>query len=76
MMIWGFMAWPGPDSKVQITGRMVTGQCKSLLGHKLIPRMEATCLPSDMPPTSQLIFQQENDPGHTTRATEQFVRHS
>ena len=36
--------------------------------------MEATCLLGDMPPVDQLIFQEDNDPKQTARATKAFLR--
>ncbi|KAI1004513.1 hypothetical protein K3495_g3698 [Podosphaera aphanis] len=74
VMIWACMTWSGPGAMVQVMGRMDTQQYISILDQNLICSMEATCLLGDMPPVDQLIFQQDNDPKHTARATKPFLR--
>ncbi|KAI0997809.1 hypothetical protein K3495_g10379 [Podosphaera aphanis] len=74
VMIRACMTWSGPGAMVQVTGRMDTQQYINILDQNLICSMEATCLLGDMPPVDQLIFQQDNDPKHTARATKPFLR--
>lgn len=68
-MIWACMTWSGPGAMVQVMGRMDTQQYINILDQNLICSMEAACLLGDMPPVDQLIFQRDNDPKHTARAS-------
>lgn len=73
-MVWGYMAWSEPGSRVQVSGRMDTQQYISIPAEKLIPDMETICLLSHMPPINQYVCQQNTDSKHTTRATEKLRR--
>ncbi|KAI1008078.1 hypothetical protein K3495_g158 [Podosphaera aphanis] len=59
---------------VQVVGKMNTQQHISISQEKLTLCMEVASLLEDMPPTDQLIFQQDNDSKHTARAITSFLR--
>jgi len=65
--IWGSMAWPGVGALAEIVGTMDSEQYVEILENALVPTIERVAREPDLPPPSQLIFQQDNDPKHKSR---------
>lgn len=72
-MIWGCMTWAGAGKLAKVEGRMNAQQYISILDRSLVPTLEACSLLPDYPPQDELIFQQDNDPKHTSVAKAWFV---
>ena len=67
IMVWGSMAWPGVGAFARIDGTMDSEQYIEILENVLVPTIERVAREPDLPPPSQLIFQQDNDPKHKSR---------
>lgn len=67
IMVWGCLTWAGVGILAKIEGRMNSEQYCSILTSSLVPTMAACTLLPGFPPQDQLIFQQDNDPKHTSR---------
>lgn len=73
-MIWGCMTWFGPGLIIKIEGKMNADQYISILSRELIPTLEASNLIPGFPAQKDLIFQQDNDPKHTSAKAKQFFK--
>jgi len=65
-MIWGCKTWAGVGKVAKIEGRMNTQQYIRILESSLVPTMEACVLLPEFPAQSELLFQLDNDPKHTS----------
>ena len=74
VMIWGCMTWFGPGLIIKVEGKMNADQYISILRRGLIPTLEASNLIPGFPLQKDLIFQQDNDPKHTSAKAKQFFR--
>jgi len=66
-MIWGCMCWFGVGAMSRVVGRMDAQQYVEILTQCLLPTIENCAAHPDLPPRSELIFQQDNDPKHRSR---------
>jgi len=62
IMVWGSIAWPGVGALAKIVGTMDSEQYVEILENAMVPKIERVAREPDLPPPSQLIFQQDNDP--------------
>jgi len=67
IMVWGSMAWPGVGALAKIVGTMDSEQYVEILENVLVPTIERVAREPDLPPSSQLILQQDNDAKHKSR---------
>jgi transposase len=68
IMVWGCMGWNGVGQLVEVEGRMDANQYVDILENHLLPSMEESGIsPED------LIFQQDNDPKHTSRTAQEWM---
>lgn len=68
IMVWGCMGWSGVGKMVYVEGKMDAEQYCSILDDGLLGSLEKFNLETD-----NIIFQQDNDPKHTSRiATKWF----
>ena len=61
-MIWGCIGWNGVGVLSEVEGRMDAEQYVVILKGGLLQSMEESGIPTD-----EVIFQQDNDPKHTSR---------
>jgi transposase len=61
IMVWGCMGWDGVGQLAEVEGRMNADQYVDILENNLLPSMEECEIPAE-----DLIFQQDNDPKHTS----------
>ncbi|KAI0999834.1 hypothetical protein K3495_g8364 [Podosphaera aphanis] len=73
IMIWGCMSWFGVGEMDRIVGRMNSEQFLGILESCLVPTLDqvASQLPSVT--RTDIIFQQNNDPKHTSRMTKEWL---
>lgn len=67
IMVWGCMTWAGVGVLKRVVGSMDAHQYVDILEDGLLPTISALAVDPEMPPPSQLIFQQDNDPKHKSR---------
>ena len=68
IMVWGCMGWEGVGRLAEVEGKMNADQYVSILEDNLLPSMEESGFSAE-----DVIFQQDNDPKHTSRkATKWF----
>lgn len=67
IMIWGCMSWLGASGMAKVYGRMNKEQYVAILEKELLPSIAAFDIAPDMPSSDQVIFQQDNDPKHTSK---------
>lgn len=67
LMAWGCLTWGGVGRLAKIEGRMDRHQFIRILEDNLVPTLDALSLMPDMPAQQDLIFQQDNDPKHTSK---------
>ena len=61
-MVWGCIGWNGVGILSEVEGRMDAEQYVAILEAGLLQSMEESGIPED-----EIIFQQDNDPKHTSR---------
>ena len=61
-MVWGCIGWNGVGVLSEVEGRMDAEQYVTILEGALLQSMEDSGIPAD-----EVIFQQDNDPKHTSR---------
>ena len=62
LMVWGCIGWNGVGILSEVEGRMDAEQYVAILEAGLLQSMEESGIPED-----EIIFQQDNDPKHTSR---------
>ena len=68
IMVWGCMGWEGVGRLAEVEGKMDANQYVSILEDNLLPSLEESGFS-----TEDIIFQQDNDPKHTSKkATKWF----
>ena len=67
IMVWGCMAWEGVGYLAEVEGRMDANQYVEILKDNLLPSMEESGIPLE-----DIIFQQDNDPKHTSKKATKF----
>ena len=60
-MVWGCMGWNGVGRLVEVEGKMDSNQYVSILADGLLPSI------GDLDIWEEMIFQQDNDPKHTSK---------
>jgi len=68
IMVWGCMGWNGVGQLAEVEGRMDADQYVSILEDHLLPSMENSGIS-----TQKLIFQQDNDPKHTSKKAKKWM---
>jgi len=66
-MVWGSIVWPGVGALAKIVGTMDSEQYVEILENALLPTIGRVVIKPYLPPPSQLIFHQDNDPKHKPR---------
>jgi hypothetical protein len=69
-MIWGCMTYAGLGNMHEVEGRMNADQYIQILDQSLLPTMRSM---RDFP-FEKLIFQQDNDPKHTSKKASKWIR--
>lgn len=67
IMVWGVMGWEGVGKMVEVEGRMKADQYISILTEGLLPTIQESDIPE-----GDIIFQQDNDPKHTSKKVQDF----
>ena len=68
LMVWGCMGWNGVGILAEVEGRMNAEQYVSILEDNLLPTMENSGIPEE-----SIIFQQDNDPKHTSKRAQEWL---
>jgi transposase len=68
IMVWGCMGWEGVGKLAEVEGRMDANQYVDILEGNLLPSMEESEIPLE-----DLIFQQDNDPKHTSKTAKKWL---
>ena len=69
IMVWGCMEWNGVGQLAEVEGRMNADQYVDILENHLLPSMQEFEIPVE-----ELIFQQNNDPKHTSKKTSTWFK--
>lgn len=72
-MIWGCLSSSGYGAVACTVRRIDSEKYTSILDTKLVRSMEATYLLGDMPPLGELIFLQDRNYKHISRATKSYL---
>ena len=67
LMVWGCIGWNGVGVLSEVEGRMDAEQYVAILEEGLLQSMEESGIPQD-----DIIFQQDNDPKHTSRRAQKW----
>ena len=67
-MVWGCMGWNGVGILAEVEGRMDAEQYVSILEDNLLPTIENSGIPAE-----SIIFQQDNNPKHTSRRAQEWL---
>jgi hypothetical protein len=68
IMVWGCMGWNGVGQLAEIEGRMNADQYVSILEDHMLPSLEESGIPGE-----EVIFQQDNDPKHTSKKAKKWM---
>jgi hypothetical protein len=68
IMVWGCMEWNEVGHLAEVEGRMDADQYVSILEDHMLPSLEESGIPED-----EVIFQQDNDPKHTSKKAKKWV---
>jgi hypothetical protein len=68
MMVWGCMGWNGVGHLAEVEGRMDADQYVSILEDHMLPSLEESGISEE-----EVIFQQDNDPKHTSRKAQKWM---
>ena len=68
IMVWGCISWEGVGRLAEVEGRMDAQQYVDILKDNLLPTMEESNIPLE-----NLIFQQDNDPKHTSKKAQKWM---
>ena len=68
MMVWGCMGWNGVGELAEVEGKMNADQYVAILKDHLLPSLQASGFSMD-----EVIFQQDNDPKHTSRKAQNWI---
>ena len=68
LMVWGCMGWNGVGHLAEVEGRMDADQYVSILEDHMLPSLEESGIPED-----EVIFQQDNDPKHTSKKAKKWM---
>src|SRR6266850_368088 len=71
MMVWGCMGWDGVGELAEVEWRMDANQYLDILENHLLPSMEEASIP-----VNDLIFQQDNDPKHTSNKARTWMENN
>ena len=72
-MIWGCMSWFGAGGMSRVVGRMNSEQLIGILNTCLVPTVDEIASKLFSNTRNNVIFQQDNDPKHTSRATKNWL---
>lgn len=77
VMMWGCLTFAGVGQIAFIEGRMDAQQYIDILDRSLVPTLDACSILPGFPSRQELIFQQDNDPKHTSKkAKDWFSGHN
>jgi transposase len=68
IMVWGCMGWNGVGELAEVEGRMDADQYVEILDNHLLPSLADSGIDED-----EHIFQQDNDPKHTSRKARNWM---
>ena len=69
IMVWGCMSWEGVGRMAEVEGRMNANQYVDILEENLLPSIQESGIPQE-----DLIFQQDNDPKHTSKLASRWFK--
>jgi transposase len=69
LMVWGCMGWNGVGKLVEVQGKMDADQYCEILDDGMVESFEKLDMPGD-----EQIFQQDNDPKHTSKKAQQWFK--
>ena len=68
IMVWGCMGWKGVGQLAEVEGRMDADQYVAILEDHLLPSIAESGIPGE-----EVIFQQDNDPKHTSKKAKTWM---
>ncbi|KAI0997422.1 hypothetical protein K3495_g10765 [Podosphaera aphanis] len=73
VMIWGYMSWLGAGGMNRMVGRMNSEQLIGILNTFLVPTVDEIASKLFFNARNNVVFQQDNDAKHTSRATKNWL---